>query len=121
MKNYKKLMLVVLFFLLTQSSAYAVKLVKCGTEWINIHKGNPDLIGIHVQQLPDDIKDGEDYAGKHPVMVMYLFKGDRAHTVTYTPTGQVENGVWHVITKDHWAWKSLVKDTKDDVECAYWK
>ncbi|MCI5209561.1 MAG: hypothetical protein D3910_12405 [Candidatus Electrothrix sp. ATG2] len=121
MKSYLTGIILLVFFLFCQSNAYAVKLVKCGTEWINLHKGNPDLIGVYVQQLPDDIKDAEDYVGKHPVAVMYLFNGNRAHTLTYTPTGQVQNGVWHDISKDHWAWKFLVKDQKNDIECAYWK
>lgn len=121
MITYKKAILLLLLFLLTQSCAQAIELKKCGMEWINIHKNNPDLIGIHVQQLPDNVQDREDYVGKHPVMIIYIFKGDRAHTVTYTPIGQVQNGAWWNIPKDHWARKSLVEDNKVDVECAYWK
>lgn len=121
MKTYITFMMVVAFLVFVPSGAQATKLVKCGTEWINIHKGNPDLIGIHVQQLPDDIEDRKDYAGKHPAMVIYLFKGGRAHTVTYTPSGQVEDGVWHDVSEDSWIWKHLVDDMKEDVECAYWK
>ena len=121
MKNITRLVCFLFFVLISQSCVNAIELKKCGAEWINIHKNNPNLIGIHVQQLPDDIKDREDYVGKHPVMIIYLFKGNRAHTVTYTPTGQIQNGVWWDIPTDHWARKSLVKDLKTDVECAYWK
>ena len=107
--------------LFSTNSCAGVNLIKCGTEWINMHKGNVNLIGIHVQQYPDNLQDRSDYKDKHPAMIIYIFKDNRAHTVTYTPTGQIENGIWWNIPDKHWARDSLAKDMKTEVECAYWK
>lgn len=118
MKILPKLILLILVSSITHLNVYADEPLKCGKEWINIHKNNPDLIGIHVQQLPDCIGDREeDYKGQHPVMIIYIFKGGRAHTVFYTPSGQVTDGYWG--DTPHWALKLLVKDLKLDVRCTY--
>lgn len=119
MKLNKIFILTMLLFLSAQVFAEN-KLTKCGIEWINIHKGNTDVVGIYVQQSPDNIEDEADYIGKHPAMIIYVFKSGRAHTVTYTPTGQIQDGAWWSTPKDHWVRKLAVKTFNLDKRCAYW-
>lgn len=120
MKISKIAVLLVLLFSSVLSCA-TTKIVKCGSEWINIHKNNPSLVGIYVQQFPDSIPERKSYDGMHPVMLIYLFNNDRAHTVTYSPTGQVQTGVWWDVSKEHWVRNKVIDDFKDNVECLYWK
>lgn len=98
----------------------APQLVKCGIEWINIHKENPKLIGIYVQQKPDSRVDANDYEGTHPAMIIYVFNDGWKHTVTYTPSGQVQNGVWSTIEKNDWVYKAMGTEMRPNLECAYW-
>lgn len=98
MKIIINLTVSILLFASTQLIA-KTEIIKCGNEWINIHKGNSDLTGVYIQQFPDNIQDKADYVGKHPSMIVYVFKNDRVHIVTYTPIGQVQDGVWSNIPK----------------------
>jgi hypothetical protein len=93
----------------------------CGTEWVNIHKNNPDLIGVYVQQKPDSRIDAQDYEGTHPAMLIFVFAGGKKHTVTYTPLGQVQNGIWTQIKEDDWVYGVMSQDFRPDIECAYWQ
>jgi hypothetical protein len=120
MKLSVKWLFAVIFLASSQVVFAETKLVQCGTEWINIHKENPDLIGIYVQQFPDNNADKRDYIGKHPSMIIYLFKNDRVHIVGYTPTGQVEEGGWSSVSQVEWVKKAASQDFKLDVECRYW-
>ena len=97
-----------------------LKHVPCGSEWINIHKDNPDLIGVYVQQFPDNAADRAVYEGKHPCMVIFVFKGNKAHQVSYTPTGQVETGFWWDIPEDSKLLKKISTNLKPDTDCAFW-
>jgi len=101
-------------------SALASQPIACGKEWINIHQKNSDLVGVYVQQVPDNKADAAAYRGKHPSMVIYVFKNGKAHQVEYTPSGQIENGFWWDIPPGHWIYDRLDSKVKDDVTCAYW-
>ena len=106
--------------LLGISTSYAEgKVVRCGREWINIHKNNPELIGIYVQQYPDSVPDRQDYEGRHPAMLIFVFRNNKKHVVTYSPSGQVQNGVWGDLPKDHWVYGVMQRDFKLNVECNY--
>ncbi len=120
MKVVKTVIFLMMVFISIQSCA-TTKIVKCGSEWINLHKDNADLIGIYVQQYPDSIPERKSYEGKHPVMLIYLFNGNRAHTVTYSPDGQVQTGVWWDVPEKHWIKNKVSKNLKPDIECLYWK
>jgi hypothetical protein len=102
------------------SMAHANQPIACGKEWINLHKKNPDLIGVYVQQYPDNKADVAKYKSKHPTMVIYVFKNRKAHQVSYTPTGQVEDGFWWDIPKDHSINSRLSTDFKESIFCAFW-
>jgi hypothetical protein len=116
----EKLLTTILFLVLFNFSLYCQgNNVKCGTEWINIHKKNPDLVGVYVQQFPDNSVDRKAYVGKHPCMVIFVFKGNKAHQVSYTPTGQVENGFWWEIKKGDPILNKISDKLKSNIYCAY--
>ncbi len=98
----------------------ALQPIACGKEWINIHQMNPNLVGVYVQQVPDNNADAAAYRGKHPSMIIYVFKDGKAHQVEYTPSGQIENGFWWDIPKGHWIYNRLDSNVKNGVTCAYW-
>ena len=112
--------LVFLLLALTAEVALASQPIACGKEWINIHQKNPDLIGIYVQQVPDNKADAVVYRGKHPAMIIYVFKNSKAHQVSYTPTGQVEGGYWWDIPPGDWIYNHLDSNFKVGVRCAFW-
>jgi len=97
-----------------------IRHVPCGSEWINIHKKNPDLIGVYVQQFPTNFDDRAAYEGKHPIMVIFVFKGNKAHQVEYSPTGQVENGFWWDIPVGHELLENISSNLKPDTYCGFW-
>ena len=109
-----------LFFLLLCFPTYASSPVKCGSEWINIHKKNPNLIGIVVQQYPDNSYDAQFYKDKHPSVVIYIFKSKKAHQIEYSPSGQIQNGFWWGIPEGHDIYQRMQTDFKEDVFCAYY-
>ena len=100
--------------------ASASQPIACGKEWINLHQKNANLLGVYVQQLPDNKADTAAYRGKHPAMVIYVFKGGKVHQVEYTPSGQVENGFWSEIPPNHWLYGRLDSNLKEGVNCGYW-
>ena len=76
-------------------------------EWNNIHIGNKDLVGIRVQQFPDCQFEADRYEGKHPAMIIYVFKNNKAHQLVYEPNGAVSGDSWWDIPKGHWIWDTL--------------
>jgi hypothetical protein len=117
----RNICIVIFFIFLFPSISFSeIKNVPCGYEWINIHKNNPDLIGVYVQQYPDNLSDRAAYEGKHPCMVIFVFKGNKAHQVEYSPTGQVENGFWWDIPAGHSLLNNISKDLKPDIYCGFW-
>jgi hypothetical protein len=96
-----------------------IKQVPCGKEWVNIHKDNPDLIGVYVQQFPDSKADRKAYEGKHPALVIFIFNGYRAHQLEYTPSGQAETGFWWNIPENHWLLLKMNTDLKPNVVCGF--
>ena len=100
--------------------ALASQPIACGKEWINIHQKNPDLVGVYVQQVPDNKADATVYRGKHPAMIIYVFKNGKAHQVSYTPSGQIESGFWWDVPPDHWIYSHLDSNFKEGVTCAFW-
>lgn len=71
-----------------------IAVVPCGSEWINLHDNNPDLLGVYIRQLPDNKDDQAQYVGKHPALVVFVFANNRAHQLSFTPSGQVSSGFW---------------------------
>ena len=112
--------LTILVILASVSASGKISTVPCGSEWINFHTKNPDLVGVYVQQYPDNMDDSHAYEGKHPVMVIFVFKGNRAHQVSYTPIGQVQDGFWWDIPAEHWIFERMSNDLKPDTHCGYW-
>lgn len=94
--------------------------IACGKEWINLHQKNPDLVGIYVQQLPDNKADETAYRGKHPSMIIYVFKNGKAHQISYTPSGQIESGFWRNIPPSDWIYNHLDRNFKEEITCAFW-
>jgi len=76
-------------------------------EWNNIYKGSSDLAGIRVQQFPDCDGDAYRYEGKHPAMVIYVFRNNRARQVGYEPDGTVHEDFWWDIPKGDCIWDNL--------------
>jgi len=91
--------------------------VPCGSEWINIHGENPDLIGIYVRQFPDHKEDRPLYEGKHPALVVYVFSDQRAHQVSYAPSGQARDGFWWDIPEGHSILDEMSTELKRDTIC----
>ncbi len=75
--------------------------------WTNIHKGNKDLVGIHIQQFPDCQYEAGRYEGKHPAMIIYVFKNNKAHQVGYEPNGVIRSGFWWNIPEGDRIWNIL--------------
>jgi hypothetical protein len=114
------LIILLISFLLPNIPIAKLKHVPCGSECINIHKNNPDLIGVYVQQFPDNEDDRAVFEGKHPAMIIFIFKGNKAHQVSYTPTGQVETGFWWDIPEGAKLLKKISSNLKLDTDCAFW-
>ncbi|MDH5433179.1 MAG: hypothetical protein OEY19_04480 [Gammaproteobacteria bacterium] len=120
MKTIVKLTFLLLCSLFNAKYLFATQPIACGKEWINLHKNNPDLIGIYVNQTPDNLDDAKLYKNAHPVSVYYLFSDDTVHVVSYTPIGQVQDGKWYSAEKMNWLKDKVSKDFKNDVFCAFW-
>ena len=114
-----KIILTTMLILISQASQ-ANNPIACGKEWINIHKGNPELVGIYVSQYPDNLEDKQVNEGKHPVAVYYLFSDHLMHAVTYTPSGQIQNGNWYSAEDNEWLYKKVTKEFKENVFCSFW-
>ncbi len=119
-RNAATLVLWLFLFIAISVVGHASDLVPCGKEWINLHKKNPDLMGVYVQQSPDNGDyDEAAYKGKHPSMIIYVFKNEKAHQVSYSPTGQIQNAFWWNIPKNDWIYSRLSTDFKESVSCSY--
>ena len=114
------LLTLLVWVVLVAAPVRAAQPIACGKEWINLHQKNPDLVGVYVQRFPDNKADAVAYRGKHPSMVIYVFKNARAHQVEYTPSGQIENGFWWDIPPNHSIYGRLDRHLKDGISCAYW-
>ena len=110
----------ILFMFLPFIASAGIEQVPCGSEWINIHSKNPDLLGIHVQQLPDNLADQNAYKNKHPAIVVFIFKGNKAHQISYTPSGQVESGFWWRIPEGHKILNNINTNLKENIICGFW-
>ena len=76
-------------------------------KWVNIHKNNPDLVGVRVQQFPDCEFDAMRYEGKHPAMVIFVMRNGKVHQLDYDPDGRVTSGFWWDAPTNHWIWEGL--------------
>ncbi len=113
MRPRLQFLLALVFF----SACANASVVPCGSEWINIHTKNPDLIGVYVEQYPTHKEDHALYEGKHPAMVIYVFKGNRAHQLSFTPAGQVRDGFWWDIPVGHSIFHDMNTELKTAVVC----
>ena len=118
--KYRLFYIFAILFIPPYSLAGTKNIVECGKEWINIHKNNKGLIGVYVQQYPDSIPEHKYYEGKHPSLIIYVFKVGKIHTVVYSPTGQVETGAWSTVKKNHWVYKQMSKELNLEKTCAHW-
>lgn len=75
--------------------------------WVNRYADSPDLAGVRVQQFPDCDGEAPRYEGRHPAMLIYVFKDGRANQVSYEPDGTVTNDFWFKVAKDHWIWQTM--------------
>jgi len=117
MKNKKYILLTLLVSFC--NSVFAVEKIACGNEWINVHKGNPELTGIYINQYPENKSDKKHYIGKHPATVIYLFSDYMMHQITYSPTGQVQNGNWWSAEDSLWLYEKAKKKFKNNVSCHF--
>ncbi len=62
--------------------------------WKNVHKKDPNLLGVRVQQFPDCAYEAPNYEGCHPAMIIYVFKDMRCHQMDFTPSGQLQEDFW---------------------------
>ncbi len=73
---------------------YSIRPVYPG--WVNLHEGDPDLAGISF--FGDS--DANEYVGKHPAGVMYVFWDGRVRQTGHKPDGTVREDFWHRVA--HW-------------------
>ena len=77
--------------------------------WVNIHEKRNDLLGVKVQQFPDNPHAASEYEGKHPSMIIYVFNSMEAHQIEYNPNGTVKSGFWWQLGKGHPILKQISK------------
>jgi hypothetical protein len=70
---------------------YSIRPVYPG--WANLHEGDPDLAGIAFMNDGG----GDEYIGKHPAGVSYVFWDGRVRQTTHEPDGKVLENYWHRI------------------------
>ena len=79
--------------------------------WINVHAATPGLAGVRVQQFPDCDEDLDRYCGRHPAMILYVFKDGRVHQLGFEPDGKPcsphAEDFWWRISNDSWLWSEL--------------
>ena len=78
--------------------------------WQRFFPGNDKLVGVRVQQYPDNDEDHDRYAGKHPAMVEYVFRRDGKYEVCqvgFTPVGDIEELFWWKSSPDKWDLEGL--------------
>lgn len=73
---------------------YSIRPVYPG--WVNLYEGDPELAGISF----NNDGGGDEYIGKHPVGVNYVFWDGRVRKTTHDPDGKVLDDNWHRIA--HW-------------------
>lgn len=76
--------------------------------WTNVHQGDPDLLGVRVQQFPDCPHDAPRYENRHPAMIIYLFKDRRYHRMGFAPDGKIQADFWRNNAPD-WLIETLEK------------
>jgi hypothetical protein len=76
-------------------SAPAVRTVRLKPgSFVNLHAKDRSLAGIWVQQYPDNDAEEKMYLGKHPCMVIYVFKDGRFHKTEFRPDGTSSEDSW---------------------------
>jgi hypothetical protein len=75
--------------------------------WKNLYAGDKDLAGIQVQQYPDCDWMAQRYSGRHPCMIIYVFKDGRARQLCYRPHGSVSEDFWFHLMPGHWLWETI--------------
>ncbi len=76
-------------------------------QWVNIHEKNENLVGVRVQQFPDCQHDAKPHEGKHPAMILFVFRDGAVHQLAYDPDGRVTGGFWWKISKNDPLWEQL--------------
>jgi hypothetical protein len=67
--------------------------------FVNLHANDRNLLGIWVQQFPDCREEGGRYVGKHPAMIVYMFRGGRSHQINSEPDGRCTGDFWSKTTE----------------------
>jgi hypothetical protein len=62
--------------------------------WENRHPNDKNLVGIWIQQYPDEPQERHLFEGKHPCMVYYIFRSGRCHELHYEADGEVKLDDW---------------------------
>ncbi len=76
-------------------------------QWTNRYAGDPDLAGVRVQQFPDCWGDAAQYEGRHPAMILYVFKDGRVNQNGFKPDGMIEEDFWWKIGPTHYLWEQI--------------
>ena len=92
-----------------KSEASPMPVIKNWTvgKWKNKYDSDPDLAGILVQQFSDNGADSGEYEGKHPAMIIYVFKDGWANQLGFHPDGGVKEDFWWAIKKDDLIWRNM--------------
>ena len=76
-------------------------------KWVNRHAGEAGLAGVRVQQFPDCEGEEAPYEGRHPAMILYVFKNGRVNQTCFTPDGTMEQDFWFTIEPDDCLWETM--------------
>jgi len=75
--------------------------------WINRFDGVKGLAGVIVQQFPDNSADAPDYQGKHPAMILYVFKDGRVNQCGFDPNGNITEDFWWKLAPGDSMWSEI--------------
>ncbi len=75
--------------------------------WTNRYADDPNLAGVRVQQFPDCSGDAARHEGRHPAMILYVFKNGRVNQNGFEPDGTIREDFWWSIGPDHYLWDQI--------------
>lgn len=76
-------------------------------KWTNRYSACIDLAGVVVQQFPDCAGDAPRYEGRHPAMILYVFKDGSVNQNSFAPSGGLLEDFWWKAAPDDWIWTRL--------------
>ena len=75
--------------------------------WVNRFADDPALVGVRVQQFPDCEYEAEDYEGKHPCMIIYVFQDSYAFQDGFEADGSLSSSFSYNIKADDVLWETI--------------